>query len=81
MEIAKVEQTAYDLGKKETGAHLKSQITTMCHGFYLRTWTEALNTVGIDQSLELRSAKKVFYPPTIRIKVVATTQGSVTPLA
>ncbi|KAL0016241.1 hypothetical protein SO802_003310 [Lithocarpus litseifolius] len=42
-----------------------------------RTWTEALNAAGLDQSLELRNAKKVFYPPAIKVKVVVTAQGSV----
>lgn len=58
--MAKVEQAAYNLGQKETEAHLKSQILTVCRGFCLKTWTETLNAVGVDQSSELRNLEKVF---------------------
>ena len=60
-EIAKVEQTAYDLRKKETKAHLMSLIITVCRGFCLRTWTEALNVVVVDQCSELRNAERKCY--------------------
>ena len=62
----KAEQALYDLGQKETKAHLMSQIPVVCRSFYLWTWVEALNAVGVDPSLELRNLKKVFYLPTIR---------------
>ena len=67
-EIAKVKQAAWNLRQKEAEAHLKSQITTMCWSFCLRIWTEALNAARVDQSSKLRDLKKVFYPPTIRVK-------------
>ena len=51
----------------------------MCWGFYLKSWIEALNTVGVDQSLELRDLEKVFYPLAIRVKVVALVQSSFAP--
>lgn len=53
----------------------------MCHGFCLRTWTEALNSTKVDQSLELRNAEKVFYPPVIKDKVTTMAQGNVAPSA
>lgn len=52
---------------------------TVCLGFYLRTWTKALDAAKVDQSLELKNPEKVFYPSAIRVKVVASTQGSDAP--
>lgn len=34
-EIEKLEQAAYDQGQKETETHLKSQLSIVCHSFYL----------------------------------------------
>lgn len=70
--MAKVEQASYNLRQKETEAHLKSPITTVCRGFYLRTWIEALDAFEVDKSLELRNLEKVFYPPAIKVKVIAS---------
>ena len=38
----------------------------VCHSFYLQTWVEAFNAVGVDSSFELRNLEKVFYSPAIR---------------
>jgi len=41
--------------------------------------TAALDAARVDQSSKLRNLEKVFYPPTIRVKVVAPTQSCDTP--
>jgi len=51
----------------------------VCWGFYLRTWIEALNAAGVDQALELRDPKKVFYPLAIKVKVATPAKGSTAP--
>ena len=79
--IAKIEQAAYNLGQKKIEAHLKSQITTICWGFCLRTWIKALNATGVDQSSELKGPEKVFYPLAIKVKTNAFVQSSTTPSA
>ena len=79
--IAKIEQATYKLGQKETEAHLKSQITTVCRGFCLRTWIKALNAAGVDQSSELRNLEKMFYPLAIRVKTTAFVQSNIAPSA
>nr|POE58223.1 hypothetical protein CFP56_40807 [Quercus suber] len=59
-EVSKVEQATYEQGQKETKSYLKSQNLVVCHSFCLQTWVEALNTVGVDPSSELRNSKKGF---------------------
>ena len=79
-EMNKIEQAAYDLGQKETAAHLKSQILVVCRDFCLWTWNEALNAANVDPSSEPRNPKKVFYPPAIKEKTLALTPlNSATP--
>ena len=79
--ITKAEQVAYNLGQTETEAHLKAQLVVVCRGFRLRTWVEALNVAGLDQSSELRNPEKVVYPPTFKVKAGTPAQGSVAPSA
>jgi len=38
----------YNLGQIETEAYFKAQLTTVCPGFCLQTWVEALNTARVD---------------------------------
>nr|POE95954.1 hypothetical protein CFP56_47048 [Quercus suber] len=45
-------------------------------GFYLKTWI-----ASVDQSLELRDPRKVFYPLAIRVKVAALVTSSTVPSA
>ena len=77
--IAKLEQAAYNLGQKKIEAHLKSQITTICWGFCLRTWIKALNATGVDQSSELKDLEKVFYPLAIKVKTTAFVHSNTPP--
>nr|POF02846.1 hypothetical protein CFP56_10904 [Quercus suber] len=72
-EMKKDKQAVYDLGQKETAAHLKSQILVVCRDFCLWTWNEALNAVGVDPSSKLRNPEKVFYPLAIKEKTSAPT--------
>uniref|UniRef100_A0A7N2MQ43 Uncharacterized protein n=1 Tax=Quercus lobata TaxID=97700 RepID=A0A7N2MQ43_QUELO len=73
-EMTKAEQATYDLGQKETAAHLEFQITTVCRGFCLQSWTEALDAAGVDPTSKLRDLERVFYPLAIRTKAATSPQ-------
>ena len=58
--VAKIEQATYNIGQKETKAHLKSHIITVCRDFFHRTWIKALNDAMLEQSSELRDMENAF---------------------
>ena len=60
------EQKSYNLGVAETEETLRAEVLVVCRIYCAQTWDEALNRARVEASSELRKAKKVFYPPTIR---------------
>ena len=44
---------------------MRAEVPEVCHIYCARTWSEALNRVGVEASSELRKPENVFYPETI----------------
>ena len=60
------EQRGYEIGIAETEKALRAEVPEVCRIYCARTWSEALNRVGVEVSSELRKPKNVYYPEAIR---------------
>ena len=60
------EQRGYEVGIAETEKALRAEVPEVCRIYCTRTWSEALNRVGVEASSELRKPENVFYPEAIR---------------
>ncbi|XP_030945356.1 inner centromere protein-like [Quercus lobata] len=64
------EQRGYEIGIAETEKALRAEVPEVCRIYYARTWSEALNRVGVKASSELRKLENIFYPEAIRPSVL-----------
>ena len=60
------EQRGTEVGIAETEKAFRAEVPEVCHIYCARTWSEALNRVGVEASSELRKLENVFYPEAIR---------------
>lgn len=65
VEKAKAEQVAYDAGTTKTSQSLTAQLKDVARAFCAEVWSEAFNAAGVIVDSELRSANRVYYPPTL----------------
>ena len=68
-------QRGYEVGIAETEKALRAEVPEVCHIYCARTWSEALNRVGVEASSELRKPENVFYPEAIRPSVLLPHQA------
>ena len=59
------EQRGYEVGIAETEKALRAEVPEVCRIYCARTWSKALNRVGVEASSELRKPENVFYPEAI----------------
>ena len=69
------EQRGYEVGIIETEKALRAEVPEVCRIYCARTWSEALNRVGIEASSELRKLENIFYPEAIRPSVLLPHQA------
>lgn len=69
------EQRGYEVGIAETKKALRAEVPEACRIYCARTWSEALNRVGVEASSELRKPENVFYPEAIRPSVLLPHQA------
>ncbi|XP_030970636.1 MAP7 domain-containing protein 1-like [Quercus lobata] len=69
------EQRGYEVGIAETEKALRAEVPEVCRIYCARTWSEALNRVGVEASSELRKPENVFYPEAIRPLVLLPHQA------
>ena len=69
------EQRGYEVGIVETEKALRAEVLEVCRIYCARTWSEALNRVGVEASSELRRPENVFYPEAIRPSVLLPYQA------
>ena len=60
------EQRGYEIGVAETEKALRAEVPEGCRIYCARTWSEALNRMGVEASSELRKPENVYYPEAIR---------------
>ena len=60
------EQRGYEIGVAETEKALRAEVSEVCRIYCARTWSEALNRVGVEASSELRKPESIFYLEAIR---------------
>ena len=60
------EEAAYECRVEETEIRLAEKVVGVCRDYYLETWTEALNSVGVPANSELRKAGSIFFPEHIQ---------------
>ena len=60
------EQRGYEVGIAETEKALRAEVPEVCRIYCARTWSEALNRIGVEASSELHKPKNVFYLEAIR---------------
>ena len=70
-----VEQRGYEVGIAEIEKALRAEVPEVCRIYCARTWSEALNRVGVEASSELRKLENVFYPEAIRPSVLLPHQA------
>ena len=75
------EQRGYEVGIAETEKALRAEVPEVCRIYCARTWSEALNRVGVEASSELRKPENVFYPEAIRPSVLLPHQADAPPSA
>ena len=68
------EQRGYEVGIAETEKALRAEVPEVCRIYCTRTWSKALNRVGVEASSELRKPENVFYPEAIRPSVLLPNQ-------
>lgn len=68
-------QKGYEVGIAETEKVLRVEVPEVCRIYYARTWSEALNRVGVEASSELRKPENVFYPEAIRPSILLPHQA------
>lgn len=73
--INEAEQKGYEVGIAETEKALRAEVPKICHIYCARTWSEALNRVGVEALSELRKPENVFYPEVIRPSVLPPSQA------
>ena len=61
-----VEKAAYERGVEDTENRLVEEVVGVCREYYIKTWTEALNSVGVPANSELRKAESIFFPEQIQ---------------
>ena len=61
------EQHGYNDGIAETEDALRAEVPIVCRAYYIQTWEEALNRVGIEASSELRKPESIVFPPALQI--------------
>ena len=54
---------------------MRAEVLEVCRIYYARTWSEALNRVGVEASSELRKLENIFYPEAIRPSVLLPHQA------
>ena len=54
---------------------MRAAVPEVCRIYCARTWSEALNRVGVETSSELRKPENVFYPEAIRPSVLLPDQA------
>ena len=59
------EQRGYEIGIAETEKVLRAKVPEVCRIYCARTWSEALNRVGVEALSELRRPENVYYPEAI----------------
>ncbi|XP_030955975.1 paramyosin-like [Quercus lobata] len=69
------EQRGYEVGIAETEKALRAEVPEICRIYCARTWSEALNRVGVEASSGLRKPENVFYPEAIRPSVLLPHQA------
>ena len=69
------EQRGYEVGIVETENALRAEVSEVCRIYCARTWSEALNRVGVEASSELRKPENIFYPEAIRPSVLLPHQA------
>ena len=58
---------------------MRVEVPEVCRIYCARTWSEALNRVGVEASSELRNLESIFYPEAIRPSTHLPNQADVPP--
>ena len=51
---------------EDTKNRLAEEVAGVCRDYYIETWMEALNNVGVPADFELRKAESIFFIEHIR---------------
>ena len=51
---------------EDTKNRLAEEVAGVCRDYYIETWMEALNNVGVPADFELRKAESIFFLEHIR---------------